>query len=116
MTDDRKVLNGEDNERSEKKQLEKHQQWYASTTSSTLPLSKHAPPRTAIRKNKATPRAFLADLDDSLPRRRQASICLFDSPVAVLLLARKANDLLARALDRQFSRFLLRGSHASSRV
>lgn len=85
-------------------------------TSSTLPLGKYAPPRTAVRENEAAPRAFLADLDDRLPRRRQSSVRLFDSPGAVLLLARETDDLLTWALDRQLSGLLLRGRHGRSRV
>jgi hypothetical protein len=91
----------------------KNEKQYCHTQSSTLPLSKHTPPSTAISEHKTTPRALLSDLDDRLPSRRQPGVRLFYSSVAVLLLARQANDFLAGALDRQLGRLLLCSGHGT---
>ena len=102
------------NERSKKQKA--NWWWYNADELSTLPFGKHTPPRAPICKNETAPRAFLADLDDRLPRRRQTSVRLFDSSGAVLLFARETDDLLTWALDRQLSGLLLRGRHGRSRV
>jgi len=84
--------------------------------SNTLPLAKNAPPRTAIRKHETAPRAPLADLDNSLPRTTKALVVVDLARVAagVLDLAREANDLAARALDRQFRRLGLAVRHGGA--